>query len=463
MSAPSSLVTDDLDSNDSFPRVARLGGPLAEQAATELSAACAQLRKSGAPSAASRIAEIGSHVGTIDFPVLEKLADPEGAADEIAASRQRPVRTAHTLRNICALLPLLVTWIALGLASRAYSSDLAAHPANSTEPFLLLWQQGFGSGFPTFLDVALMDFTLLLVVIALTGWVHHVESKAAQSQARIIDNLYSALNTLAAATEQSVVRPPASAEEWADAAKRIIAGAMEQTRLLAETSQQAIDEASTRLSGIQGQGREFIERYSSEIRQTMVSVREQNEQFIRHTASESRETLRRLVEQQMEPLLKQLSTMLAEFGGHQETYRTGIADLAQGVTSIQAASRELADSAHSYRESADMMNENLAKITSSQHDFSARISGSVASMQAAAAAMGETKDVLQGMDEGVRQMSADVVAASRAMDTMHRNLASTTSALGGSAAALNQATRELHAATGSFRESGPRRRRRRFL
>lgn len=450
----SSLVAGDTVSNDSFPRVAKLGGPLAEQAATELSAACVQLRKSGAPGAASRIAGIDRHVGAIDFPALEKLADPEGAADEIAASSRRRVRIAHTARNICALVPLVFTWAALGVASWEYSRDLSAHPGDSTKPFLLLWQQGFGGRTRmTFLNVALADVGILIVVIILTVWVHWEEGNAARSQNRVIDNLYSALNTLAVAMERSVARPPASAEEWADAARRIIADAMEQTRLLAETSQQAIEEAGTRLSGIQHEGREFIERYSSQIQETMRSVHEQNVQFIKQTASESRETLRRLVEQQMEPLLKQLNTMLAQVGAHQETYRTGISDLAQSVTSIQGASRELADSAVSYRESADMMNENLAKIAAAQQDFNSRISGSVASMQGAAAALDDSKYVLQGMDEGIRRMSADIVAASHAMDTVQRNLASTTSALSDSAVALNKATRELS----SFRSDGSRR------
>lgn len=457
MSASSTVVADDLVSRDSFPAVARLGGKLGERAASELGEACALLRKSGAPSAAKRIAGIDSLIGKADFPALERIADPDGAADEIAASSQRPVRIVHTLRNIFALLPLLFTWIALGLASRAYTADLTAHPGNSTKPFLFLWEQGFGSGFPTFADVAFIDFVILLVVIGMTGWVHQVESNAARSQTVVIDTLYSALNTLAAATEQATARPPASAEEWADAARRIIADAMDETRLLAQTSHQAIEEAGVRLSGIQDEGRDFIERFATEIQQTMASVREQNEQFIIQTARESRETLQRLVEQQMEPLLSQLNTMLAEFGRHQDAYRTEVAGLTQGVTSIRTASRELADSAHSYRESADTMNENLAKITSSQQDFTARISGSVASMSTAATAMGEAKDVLHSMGEGVRQMSADIVDASHSLDTVQRNLASTTSALSDSTAALNKATRELRGAASSIGSSVSRR------
>lgn len=457
MSAPSSLTTDAAD-GDSFPRVARLGEPLGERAATELGSACARLRKSGASGAADRLAGIDDLVGRLDFPALEKLADPEGAADEIAASQQRPVRRAHMWRNIVALLPLLITWLALGLASSEYNRYLTAHPASTTQPFLLLWQQGFGGRYPTFLDVALLDFVLLVVVIALTWWVHRLESKVARSQEQVVDGLYSALSTLGAATERSTVRPPASAEEWADAARRIITDAMEQTRLLAETSQRAIEEAGTRLSGLQDQGREYLDEYSAEIQKTLTSVREDNEQFIRQTASESRETLQRLVEQQMEPLLRQLNTMLAEFGRHQETYRAGISDLSQSVSSIQAASRELADSAHSYRESADTMNDNLAKIASSQEDFGARISGSVASMQTAAEAMSEAKDVLHGMGEGVRQMSADIVTASHAMDAMQRNLASTTAALSDSATALSRATRSLGSAATSGRWPWSRRR-----
>ncbi len=448
MAASGTLVT-----SDSFPNVARLDGQLGKDAAAQLGLACGKLRRAGAFDAADRLARIDGHVGTVDYVVLEKLADPELAAEELTASRQRPVRRAHTWRNGFALLPLLITWIALGAASIAYRDELAANPSQSAKPFLYLWEQGFGGRTPTFAFIAFADFGILLVVLVLTGWVHLVEGRAAQSRTEVIDGLYAALGTLEAAVERSIVRPPASAEEWADAAKRIITDAMEQTKQLAETGHEAIERASDKLAGIQDQGRDFIDKFSTDIRDTLSAVRKDNEQFISRAATEARETLQRLVEQQMDPLLKQLSTMLGEFGKHQETYRTGVADLAQGVTTIKVAARELADSAQAHNKIAHSIDTNLEKIASAQEDFTSRVATSADSMKTAAATMNEAKDVLEGMRDGVRQLAADIGKAGQQLDAVESNLADTSSALSDSTSALNRATRELRTAASSLKDS----------
>jgi hypothetical protein len=443
-------VSDTLVSKSgSFPNVERLGR-LGPEAATKLEAACAQLRDAGAPAAAARLAGIDREAGRAEYSVLERLAAPELAEDELAARRQRPVRLAHTLRNLSALVPLLLTWIALGLASRAYRDELQAHPGLSTKPFLLLWAQGFGSGFPSFAQVALADFAVLLLVLALTVWVHRVEGSASRVQTKAVDALYAALDTLEAAVEQGIVRAPASAQEWAEAAQRIIAGAMEETRLLAATSQQAIEQAGTRLAGIQDQGRDFIDKFSDEIRATLAAVREDNEQFIQRTAQEAQQTLKLLVEQQMDPLLRQVSAMVAEFGRRQDAYRTATADLTHGATGIREAARELVDSARAYNQAADSIGKNLTAIESSQRGFTAQVTGSADSMAAAARAMSEFQATLREMHASVQQMAANVTAASGALDAVERKLADTGTALSDSTAALNRATRDLRGTTRGY-------------
>jgi hypothetical protein len=441
----------------SFPKVARLG-QLGRDAAAKLGEACAQLRASGAPHAAGRTAGIDTHVDVLDYPSLEKLADPELAADELANARQRPVRRAHTWRNAFALLPLLITWIALGLASLAYRTELAKHPGDATKPFLLLWQQGFGSRFPSFAEVAFVDFGLLLVVLLMTGWVHWTEGRAAKSRTGAMESLYTAMDALEVAVEHSTVRPPASAEDWANAAKKILTEAREETKQLSETSREAIERASAALAGIQEQGREFIGKFSAEIGQTLAAVRNDNEQFIIRTAKETRETLQRLVEQQMEPLLNKLSQMLTEFGRHQETYRTGVADLAQGVNSIRGSAQELADSAQAYNRIADAIDRDLGKMAASQEAFAVRMTTSAEGLKTAATAMGEVKDVLQrDLRDCMRQMAANVTDASRDLAAVQRNLTATTSALSDSASAMTKVTSELRAAATWLRSSRPSR------
>ena len=112
-----------------------------------------------------------------------------------------------------------------------------------------------------------------------------------------------------------------------------------------------------------------------------MAVREQNEQFINRVARESRETLQRLVDQQMEPLLRQLNMMLIEFGRHQETYRAGVADLSQGVNSIKGSAEELAESARGYKGVADSISAHLKSVDTSQREFTSLVGTSASSMQ----------------------------------------------------------------------------------
>jgi hypothetical protein len=93
----------------------------------------------------------------------------------------KSVRAAHISRNVAALLPLIFTWIMLGLAAQRYSNYINHDPRTADEPFLLLWQQGFGTGFPSFEFVTLIDFALLALVVVLTYWVHWAEARADRS------------------------------------------------------------------------------------------------------------------------------------------------------------------------------------------------------------------------------------------------------------------------------------------
>ena len=229
-------AADGYASGRPFEKVEKLGmrGPVA---AEQLRTAYQQLHDGGAPKTAGRLHEIESYLDKLDYSGLERIVDPEQAEDELAASRQGQVRRAHIWRNTTALLPLLLTWVALSGASWAYVRYLSRHPADSPQPFLLLWERGFGhSGrwYPTFARVAFADFLILGIVLFLTVRVHRVESADDKSRTEVMDGLRAALNSLKVALDESRPRTPASAEEWADAARRIIADAMKETKLLTE-------------------------------------------------------------------------------------------------------------------------------------------------------------------------------------------------------------------------------------
>jgi methyl-accepting chemotaxis protein len=555
----------------SFPNVASLSKPHGEQAAEQLDQAYTQLHEVGADSAVERIARIDTQVGKMDFPILAILANPERAADDVTDALQYSLRRLHAWRNSLALFPLLLTWLVVGLLA-------LRHPSPSTQ---LLWEQGFGISIPLFSVVALADFVLLVVVLILTVCVHRAEAKAAKKESKVLNTLFTAMNTLEVAVKESTLRPPDSAHEWAEASQRwaeaverIIENAMEETRQLARTSQEAIAEGtaglaeiqrqgreyldeyttkvqatleavrtdneqfikqtatearetlqrlvevqmqrwavvmesivkstseetrqlarttqeaiaqgSVELTGIQRQGREYLGEYSAQVRATLETVRRDNAQFINRTATEARETLQRLVEVQMEPLIKQLTGMLAEFGRHQETYRAGLKDLSIGVTGIREAARELTSSANGYDRTADALAKSLTGIETAQKNYASQVARSAASLTTAATAMsgfegstttmrestqklaaevakasGEVQRSVTDVRNTFQQMAGDVTSASSGLEGLQRKLAGTSRSLNGTSGSLDttaksllDATEALDKVAGELRKTG---------
>jgi hypothetical protein len=86
------------------------------------------------------------------------------------------VAVADWMRNVLVLVPILLTWFALAEASRAYETFLTANPDEVRQPFLLLWERGFGGlspwYAPSFSTVALIDACLIAIIIALTLYSH---------------------------------------------------------------------------------------------------------------------------------------------------------------------------------------------------------------------------------------------------------------------------------------------------
>ena len=90
--------------------------------------------------------------------------------------RSAVVEAVDRVRNVLVLVPILLTWAALAEATRAYARYIERHPDQANQPFLLLWQQGFGgetSWFsPNFSTVAILDALIIAVIILLTFYAH---------------------------------------------------------------------------------------------------------------------------------------------------------------------------------------------------------------------------------------------------------------------------------------------------
>lgn len=86
------------------------------------------------------------------------------------------VAVADRIRNVLVLLPIALTWFALYEATKSYREYIDANPDQISQPFLLIWQRGFGGrgGFlaTSFSTVAIIDAMIIGVIIALTFYSH---------------------------------------------------------------------------------------------------------------------------------------------------------------------------------------------------------------------------------------------------------------------------------------------------
>lgn len=112
---------------------------------------------------------------------LRRAFNTEAIAHAYAVRREGgfvppSVDRADKVRNVLVLLPILLTWAALAEASEAYERYINREPEAVSQPFLLLWQRGFGGEAswhsPSFSTVAILDAAIIGVIIILTFYSH---------------------------------------------------------------------------------------------------------------------------------------------------------------------------------------------------------------------------------------------------------------------------------------------------
>jgi hypothetical protein len=111
-----------------------------------------------------RATEATGYIGAIDA---------RGLAELLAGAHSRFWAVLDVLRNVLVFAPIAVTWFGLSLAAGAYADLLAARPDLVSQPFLLLWQQGFDKRIAfNFGTLALIDASLIGILIVLSFALH---------------------------------------------------------------------------------------------------------------------------------------------------------------------------------------------------------------------------------------------------------------------------------------------------
>ncbi len=152
-----------------------------------------QLKQCGAREGAERLEWVRQEFHRLSIDEAYQIIRPEDIVTEAEEATLRRFGLLHVVRNILSILPIVLTWFALGLAAISYQQDLATKKYQNDlyQPFLKLWQEGFhGTDFYPFSVAAFVDFGLLLCLIALVIFIPIFESLAVQGKQRKLADLF---------------------------------------------------------------------------------------------------------------------------------------------------------------------------------------------------------------------------------------------------------------------------------
>lgn len=345
------------------------------------------------------------------------------------------IEVADKLRNVLVLVPILLTWAALGEAARAYDRYLAANPEDNDIPFLLLWQRGFGGEAswlsPTFSTVALIDAIVIIVIILLTFYAHgrreaqedSISDTAGEFQASL-DNALAEASVLLATDKAS--RPT----QLADSVERLADTFSTNSQSLLNQLQVEHD----RLDHLASRR----EKEFSDFGVFASGMRAGAEQM-HHLLVELRE-----VSSGLERTLEDLASEVTASSDQQQTLLSAVASLermtSSAIQSDQAVSRQISNAARTLSEAADKA-----------------ISGAESAAQAgrvAADAVRGISTLAEQVSESQQRVGSALESQSSASGTLAESLRASTSGTQATAQTLTEIGNELGRLRDSFERIG---------
>lgn len=149
------------------------------------------------------------------------------------------------IRNSLIFAPLVLTWLGISQAVDKYKELIDADHNQISQPFIYLWQQGFGGRLPQILTLgwlAILDFSILFLVLILTLLVYSFYNVVKVKREQEAENLRSTLNyALAGAalclSTWTVAQPTNFVDRFNQASQefnRIISELLKQVNVLAD-------------------------------------------------------------------------------------------------------------------------------------------------------------------------------------------------------------------------------------
>lgn len=401
----------------------KLGGDAAETAAEKLSIVCADLTKSGVKAAAQRIQDVDSVVDTLPFPVIERLVAPDRLLTELDEVQSEPVRGLHSRRNQVALMPLLLTWLSIGVAVLLQDNAVLL---------------------PIYGTVAVLDAVFIGYVVVLTRQVHAKEQTAAGEYDRVAEHVDAAVKALAVAMASHASRAPANAEEWAVAAREVLDETRKQTTELFEATMTTVTETE-----------KLVTLLAEQSGKTLDSLQQANEQMVTRVAKEAVGVLnsavvedRALVNNQLAPLVEQFQANVESFARNFDTYQENTAAFVAVTSDVGVATKALGESAKSYTDIAGSIDAHLRNIEGSQQTFIQQVTESARNMGTAASAMETMSTLLSDrLRADLEAITVQLSSSSAHLAAVDTNLLNTTQALERAAGEMRGAADAVGAVT----------------
>lgn len=387
---------------------------------TELANLTTELRAAGVDSAAERLEIAAERADEVSPDVLFRLIDTTRLALDLEEVKGKATRWLSGWRNVLALAPLVVTWIALGYAASEYQNYLQQFKPDSTAyndairtPFLVLWQHGFYTGSPfTFSFTAGVDFFLLLGIVALTFLAQRADARALAQSRRIVNAVDSAASRMVAAVSKPGATIPQNAkpEDWARVVQATIREALSKTEKLITDTQAMTREVADKAQAVM----ESVGKASTD-----------------------------LITQEMKPVVADFRVSVGDLKSEISNYQAGIATVSATITSLGQAAGVLATASTDLAQNSGAYNATATAI--SQH-----VQGLQASQAQLAGQMQQAADGMTATASSTQQLAGQQVGMVQNLDSATRALQQAELALNQTARVLDRAALRLQAASQAY-------------
>lgn len=322
---------------------------------------------------------------------------PAEFEEEVAEREEKRADTWNVWRNRLSIVPLLFTWFALGIAAFDYQTDLGRYPTDLNKPLLLLWEGGFHGSTPlTFTNAAILDAIFLGLILAFTIIAQRIEGQAGDTARAFGTEMRSTTDKvvkLIAAQGAIRVDPQADANTVAQAMQRVIDRALEQSKLITETAEQAVKDTHKQTS----------ELFTAQLTPMMT---------------------------QFQVDMKKLTSALVD-------YQTRLVELTTAASSLSIAAGSLAGNADKYTNVGQNISQHMGQLQSTQANLVTEIQKVTGDIGVAAdSASTVAKEITTHMKADVGRMTQQVERAEGALRNTALELQRTSEALADAAETL---------------------------